>query len=51
MNFATLKGPNPFFFSTIMPVEYEIPMVSLLDIGATLAELLTSTETLPRNHM
>ena len=48
MNLATLKGPNPFFFSTIMPVDYEIPMVSISDIGATLAELLTSTETLPR---
>ncbi|CEO58393.1 hypothetical protein PMG11_03122 [Penicillium brasilianum] len=41
MNLATLKGPDPFFFSSITPVGYEIPMVSILDIGITLAEQLT----------
>jgi uncharacterized protein YbjT (DUF2867 family) len=46
MNLATLKGPDPFFFSTITPVDYKIPMVSILDIGTTLAEQLTDKATL-----
>jgi hypothetical protein len=41
MNLATLKGPDSFFFSTITPVDYKIPMVSILDIGTCLAEQLT----------
>lgn len=48
MNLATLRGPHPFFRSTITPVDYEIPMVSISDIGATLAEQLIGTETLLR---
>lgn len=48
MDLDTLKGPDPFFFSTITPVDYKIPMVSIADIGATLAEQLASTEILPR---
>lgn len=46
MNHATLKGPDPFFFSTITPVDYKIPMVSILDIGTTLAEQLIDKATL-----
>lgn len=46
MNLATLKGPDPFFFSTITPVDYKIPMVSILDIGTTLAEQLICKATL-----
>jgi uncharacterized protein YbjT (DUF2867 family) len=46
MNLATLKGPDPFFFSTITPVDYKIPMVSILDIGTTLAEQLIDEATL-----
>lgn len=46
MNLATLKGPDPFFFSTITPVDYKIPMVSISDIGTTLAEQLIDKATL-----
>ncbi|KAJ5601775.1 hypothetical protein N7510_011309 [Penicillium lagena] len=44
----TLRGPNPFFLSTITPVDYKIPMVAISDIGATLAEQLTIKESLSR---
>lgn len=33
----TLRGPEPFFFSTITPLEWKIPMVAVEDIGAALA--------------
>jgi uncharacterized protein YbjT (DUF2867 family) len=49
MNLDTLRGPNPFFFSTITPVDYEIPMVAISDIGATIAEQLTNKEYLSNN--
>lgn len=47
VNLATLKGPDPFFFSTITPADYKIPMVSISDIGTTLADQLTGEEALP----
>lgn len=33
----TLKAPDPFFFSTITPLDYKVPMVAVQDIGAVLA--------------
>lgn len=33
----TLKAPEPFFFSTITPLDYKVPMVAVRDIGAVLA--------------
>lgn len=33
----TLKAPEPFFFSTITPLEYHVPMVAVDDIGSVLA--------------
>ncbi|KAJ5335817.1 uncharacterized protein N7506_005753 [Penicillium brevicompactum] len=47
VNLATLKGPDLFFFSTITPVDFQILMVSISDIGATLADPLTGKEALP----
>ncbi|KAM4066184.1 NAD(P)H-binding domain-containing protein [Hirsutella rhossiliensis] len=44
MNFDTLKAPQPFFFSTITPLDWRVPMVAVDDIGSTLAaELLNET--------
>ncbi|OAQ70804.1 nucleoside-diphosphate-sugar epimerase [Pochonia chlamydosporia 170] len=33
----TLRGPEPFFFSTVTPLEWKIPMIAVEDIGSTLA--------------
>lgn len=33
----TLKAPQPFFFSTITPLDLGVPMVAVDDIGSTLA--------------
>jgi uncharacterized protein YbjT (DUF2867 family) len=42
----TLKAPEPFFFSTITPLDYKIPMVAARDIGAVLArEALSGKKT------
>lgn len=37
-----LKAPDPFFYSTVTPVDYRFPMIAIKDIGETLAhEALT----------
>ncbi|CAH0027828.1 unnamed protein product [Clonostachys rhizophaga] len=42
MAMATLKGPEPFIFSTLTPLDYAITMVAVKDIGKILArEVLT----------
>ena len=43
----TLRGPSPFFPSTIVPLDYKIPMVAVKDIGTNLAMGLTSGYTPP----
>lgn len=40
MALDTLKTPEPFFFSTITPLDYNVPMVAVKDIGQTLATQL-----------
>ncbi|KAI9150527.1 MFS transporter prlG [Paramyrothecium foliicola] len=42
---ATAKADQPFFYSTITPVDFKMPMVSSLDVGATCAAELLSTGT------
>jgi uncharacterized protein YbjT (DUF2867 family) len=37
MALDTLRGPEPFFFSTITPLEWKIPMVAVEDIGSAVA--------------
>lgn len=37
MALDTLRGPEPFFFSTVTPLEWKIPMIAVEDIGSTLA--------------
>lgn len=43
----TLRGPSPSFPSTIVPLDYMIPMVAAKDIGTNLAMGLTSGYTPP----
>lgn len=38
----TLKAPEPFFFSTITPLDWKVPMVAVRDIGAVLAREVVS---------
>ncbi|VUC35465.1 unnamed protein product [Clonostachys rosea] len=41
---ATLKGPQPFIFSTLTPLDFAISMVAVRDIGKILArEVMTAT--------
>ncbi|KAF5632421.1 nucleoside-diphosphate-sugar epimerase [Fusarium tjaetaba] len=47
MSVETLKGPNPFFFSTITPLDFNIAMVAIKDIGEALATQLTRDWTPP----
>ncbi|KAJ5689027.1 hypothetical protein N7462_003419 [Penicillium macrosclerotiorum] len=47
INLDPLRGPDPYFFSTITPTDYEIPMVSISDVGATLAEQLLDSKPPP----
>ncbi|EGU75544.1 hypothetical protein FOPG_13698 [Fusarium oxysporum f. sp. conglutinans race 2 54008] len=47
MSVETLKGPNPFFFSTITPLDFKIAMVSIKDIGEAMATQLTRDWTPP----
>jgi uncharacterized protein YbjT (DUF2867 family) len=45
MDVSTLKGSEPFFFSTVTPLDYKMPMVAVRDIGRTLAtQVLTKQE-------
>ncbi|KAF4959559.1 hypothetical protein FGADI_1626 [Fusarium gaditjirri] len=41
MSVETLKGSNPFFFSTITPLDFKIAMVAIKDIGEAMATQLT----------
>ncbi|CZR48580.1 uncharacterized protein FPRO_04095 [Fusarium proliferatum ET1] len=47
MSVETLKGPNPFFFSTITPLDFKIAMVAIRDIGEAMATQLTRDWTPP----
>lgn len=48
----TLKAPEPFFFSTITPLDWKIHMVSVEDIGRALArELTKQTPALSKPHI
>ncbi|KAG5789987.1 hypothetical protein H9Q69_010951 [Fusarium xylarioides] len=47
MSVETLKGPNPFFFSTITPLDFKIAMVAIKDIGEAMATQLTRNWTPP----
>lgn len=44
----TLKNSQPFFFSTITPLDWKIPMVAVKDIGITLASEVLKTTPSPR---
>ncbi|RGP81293.1 hypothetical protein FLONG3_437 [Fusarium longipes] len=48
--FDTLKGDQPFFFSTVVPTDFKIPMVSSRDIGETCAVKLLATGSGTREH-
>ncbi|KAF5557261.1 nucleoside-diphosphate-sugar epimerase [Fusarium napiforme] len=48
MSVETLKGPKPFFFSTITPLDFQVAMVAIKDIGEALATQLTRDWTPPR---
>ncbi|OAQ75218.1 nucleoside-diphosphate-sugar epimerase [Purpureocillium lilacinum] len=47
MGMDTLKAPEPFFFSTITPLDWKVPMVAVADIGSTLAAELLKEEPAP----
>ncbi|KAM0551845.1 hypothetical protein ACHAPJ_008181 [Fusarium lateritium] len=47
MSVETLKGPDPFFFSTITPLNFRIAMVAAKDIGQSLATELIREWTPP----
>lgn len=38
----TLQAPEPFFFSTVTPLDWKVPMVAVRDIGAVLAREIVS---------
>lgn len=38
----TLKAPEPYFFSTVTPMDWKVPMVAVRDIGAVLAREVIS---------
>lgn len=44
MSLDTLKAPEPFFFSTITPLDFKVAMVAIKDIGEALATELTRPE-------
>lgn len=44
----TLRGPEPFFFSTVTPLEWKIPMVAVGDVGAVIAAQALKRESSPR---
>lgn len=43
----TLRGPEPFFFSTVTPLEWKIPMVAVGDVGAVIAAQALKRESSP----
>ena len=43
----TLKDPEPFFFSTVTPLDYKVPMVAVKDIGQVMATQLITAEKQP----
>jgi uncharacterized protein YbjT (DUF2867 family) len=47
MSLETLKAPEPFFFTTITPVDWKVPMIAVQDIGLTLARELVTERTPP----
>ncbi|OAA45619.1 NAD(P)-binding domain protein [Metarhizium rileyi] len=44
----TLRGPEPFFFSTVTPLEWKLPMVAVEDIGAVIASEALKQQGSPR---
>uniref|UniRef100_A0A0D2YGF7 NAD(P)-binding domain-containing protein n=1 Tax=Fusarium oxysporum (strain Fo5176) TaxID=660025 RepID=A0A0D2YGF7_FUSOF len=48
MSVETLKGSDPYFFSTITPLDFKIAMVAIKDIGAAMATQLIRDWTPPR---
>ncbi len=40
---GTLRGPEPYFNSTITPLHFQLPMVAVEDIGSTFATGLLSS--------
>ncbi|KAF5133997.1 hypothetical protein E5D57_004626 [Metarhizium anisopliae] len=44
----TLRGPEPFFFSTVTPLEWKIPMVAVGDVGAAIAAQALKRESSPK---
>ncbi|KAM3465105.1 hypothetical protein NHJ6243_001904 [Beauveria neobassiana] len=46
-NSQTLKGPEPYFNSVITPLEFQLPMVAVEDIGSTFAAELLSAHAPP----
>lgn len=44
----TLRGPEPFFFSTVTPLEWKIPMVAVGDVGAVIAAQALKRESSPK---
>ncbi|RSM14434.1 hypothetical protein CDV31_005451 [Fusarium ambrosium] len=47
MSLETLKAPNPFFYSTIMPLDFKVAMVAVKDIGQALGSELVKESTPP----
>ncbi|KAF4430543.1 hypothetical protein F53441_13947 [Fusarium austroafricanum] len=47
MSVETLKAPEPFFFSTITPLDFKVAMVAIKDIGEAMATQLTKEWTPP----
>ncbi|KAF5618589.1 nucleoside-diphosphate-sugar epimerase [Fusarium sp. NRRL 52700] len=47
MSVETLTGSDPFFFSTITPLDFKIAMVAIKDIGEAMATQLTRNWTPP----
>ncbi|KAM3439808.1 hypothetical protein NHJ13734_003541 [Beauveria thailandica] len=46
-NRQTLKGPEPYFNSVITPLDFQLPMVAVEDIGSTFAAELLSAHAPP----
>ncbi|KAF5017394.1 hypothetical protein F66182_10674 [Fusarium sp. NRRL 66182] len=43
----TLRAPEPFFFSTITPLDFKVAMIAIKDVGQTLATELIRESTPP----
>ncbi|PFH55713.1 hypothetical protein XA68_17739 [Ophiocordyceps unilateralis] len=51
-NLDTLRAPQPFFYSTVTPLDWKMAMVTIDDIGSTLAsELLSHTNPPAKPHI